>query len=187
MSEFDYLSVLISIILGLGITQLLSGLGRVVEQRRRDDLYGPSLVWFVVLLLAHIQTWWSFFALRAHGGWDFAEFLLVLLQPIGLYLLSVLALPSAGAAPVGLKGWYFANRRAFFLLLLGCLVGSLARDLLIAGHLPGALNLAFHLVLSAVALAAMLSARERLHAALAVLVAVLFAAYIYRLFGRLGG
>jgi hypothetical protein len=33
VDEFGYLSVLISIILGLGITQLLTGLGRLVNSR----------------------------------------------------------------------------------------------------------------------------------------------------------
>jgi hypothetical protein len=43
MDTFNYLSVLISIILGLGITQLLSGLGRSLEYRDKDRLYWPSL------------------------------------------------------------------------------------------------------------------------------------------------
>jgi hypothetical protein len=35
MDEFNYLSVLISIILGLGVTQLLTGLGKLIFARLR--------------------------------------------------------------------------------------------------------------------------------------------------------
>jgi len=41
MSAFDYLSVLISIILGLGIAQVLSGFGRLLNVRSRVRWYGP--------------------------------------------------------------------------------------------------------------------------------------------------
>ena len=52
MDAFSYLSVLISIILGLGITQLLTGLGRLMQVRRRTRLYGPAVAWVALLLWA---------------------------------------------------------------------------------------------------------------------------------------
>ena len=64
MDRFSYLSVLISIILGLGITQLVTGLGRLIQARHRVRLYWPSVVWTGILLLIHVQTWWSMFGLR---------------------------------------------------------------------------------------------------------------------------
>lgn len=185
MDAFNYLSVLVSIILGLGITQLLSALGRSLEYRDRDRLYWPSMAWFVVLLLAHIQTWWSFFGLYDHANWDFLQFVFVLLQPIGLYLLSVLTLPSPGADTTNLKIWYFANRRVFFVLLMVFLFFSLMRDLVITGSLPEIKNLVFHLVFFLASLAATLSPNEKFHKGLAVFAVSSFAAYIYFLFNQL--
>ena len=43
MDPFSYLSVLISIILGLGITQLVTGLGRLIQARARIKFYAKSL------------------------------------------------------------------------------------------------------------------------------------------------
>jgi len=40
MDELSYLSVLISIILGLAITQVLTGVGRLLQARRRDHATG---------------------------------------------------------------------------------------------------------------------------------------------------
>ena len=64
MDDFTHLSVLISIVLGLGLTNLLMGLARVVQMRDRVKIYWPSLVWAVTLLLVHAQTWWTMFGLR---------------------------------------------------------------------------------------------------------------------------
>jgi hypothetical protein len=185
MDTFNYLSVLVSIILGLGITQLLSALGRSLEYRDRDRLYWPSIAWFGVLLLAHIQTWWSFFGLRDHTSWNFLQFVFVLLQPIGLYLLSVLTLPSPGSDSTNLKKWYFANRRVFFMLMMVFLVLSLMRDLVISGSLPESKNLFFHVVFFIASLVATLTANERFHKAMALFAVASFASYIYFLFNQL--
>lgn len=185
MDAFNYLSVLISIILGLGITQLLSALGRCLEYRDRDTLYWPSIAWFIVLLLAHIQTWWSFFGLKDHSNWDFLQFVFVLLQPIGLYLLSVLTLPSPGSDSTNLKIWYYANRRVFFVLLMLFLFFSLMRDLVLSGSLPEIKNVIFHLLFFLSALIATLTPNERFHKALALFAVSSFTAYIYFLFNQL--
>jgi hypothetical protein len=185
MDTFNYLSVLISIILGLGITQLLSALGRSLEYRDKDRLYWPSIAWFIVLLLAHIQTWWSFFGLKDHASWNFLQFVFVLLQPIGLYLLSVLTLPSPGSDSTNLKTWYFANRRVFFILLMLFLFFSLMRDLMLSGSLPELKNVIFHQVFFLASLVATLIPNERFHKVLAVFAVASFAAYIYFLFNQL--
>ena len=55
MDAFAHLSVLLSIILGLGIAELLSRFGGLIEHRRTSSLYGPSLSWAFVLLIGQIQ------------------------------------------------------------------------------------------------------------------------------------
>ncbi|HEU4642235.1 MAG TPA: hypothetical protein VFS44_07240 [Gemmatimonadaceae bacterium] len=93
--EFQYLTVLVSIILGLGLTQLLTAVGRLVQARAlvRVRLYWPVPLWTVLLLLMHVQAWWAMFDLRDHRGWTYLEFLVVLLTPTCLYLMAALALP----------------------------------------------------------------------------------------------
>jgi|JI10StandDraft_1071094.scaffolds.fasta_scaffold489590_2 uncharacterized membrane protein len=186
MDAFNYLSVLVSIILGLGITQLLSSVARAVEHRDTGSLYLPSIAWFLVLLLCHIQTWWSFFGLSTHKNWHFIEFLFVLIQPIGLYLLSVLVLPSESAANKDQKSWYGAQRRAFFYLLALFILFSLSRDIVFFGRLPQTANAVFQVVLFLGAIVAALNANERLHQSFALVSLGAFVLYIALLFSRLG-
>jgi hypothetical protein len=91
--EFQYLAVLLSIVLGLGVTQLLTGVGRLVQARHAVRPYWPPLVWVALLLLVHVQSWWAMFELRTHAPWTFLQFLVVLLTPTTLYLMAALALP----------------------------------------------------------------------------------------------
>ena len=186
MDEFSYLSVLVSIILGLGITRLLTGCGQLIEDRDRGRTYWPSLLWAVVLLVIHVQTWWSMFGMRSHEGWTFLAFLVVLLQPIALYLLAALVLPTlAPGEPVDLRSHYYRQARWFFGLLIVLLVVSLVKDLIVSGALPAPVNVAFHLVFMALAAAVAVTAQPRYHEAVATLTPVLFGAYVVLLFSQL--
>lgn len=186
MTPFSYLIVLVSIILGLGITRLLTGLGQQIEFRDRVRPYGPATTWAVVLLLVHVQTWWSMFELRAQAEWTFLMFLVVLLQPVTLYLLAALVLPTTSAGePVDLRARFLAQTRWFFGLFAVLLVISLSRDLVLRGALPEVPNVAFHAVFLALAVAGALTRREAFHRFGAAATALLLGAYIAALFSQL--
>lgn len=185
MSEFEYLAVLISIVLGLGITRLLSGFGRWLEHRSTLRAYAPAIIWAAILLVLHVQAWWSMFALRHHVGWTFWQFSVVLLQPITLFLLATLVLPSAGASSPGLRSNYYAQRPWFFGLLVLLLVVSVLKDLVLTGSLPEPINLGFHVAFLIPAVAGVFVARESFHRAIAYVAAALIAVYVVVLFAEL--
>ena len=64
MESFNYLSVLLSIILGLAITQVLLGFRGLILTRGKVKLYFPTLIWAGLALLIAIQAWWASFGLR---------------------------------------------------------------------------------------------------------------------------
>jgi hypothetical protein len=51
MDEFSYLSVLISVILGLAVTQILKEFRGILLSRVRVGIYWPVLGWAALLLL----------------------------------------------------------------------------------------------------------------------------------------
>lgn len=185
MDAFEYLSVLISIVLGLGITQLLSGFSRWLVQRATFRAYGPAIAWAAFLLVVHVQTWWSMFGLRHYAEWSFLQFSIVLLQPILLFLLATLVLPGSSASDLDLKGNYFAQRPWFFGLFLFLLVVSIVKDVLRSGSLPEPINLAFHAAMFVIGGSALVARRDAHHRALAYVALLLIAAYIFLLFADL--
>ena len=71
MDAFSYLSVLISVILGLAVTQILKGFRRILLSRARVSIYWPVIVWAALLLLICFQHWWSMFGLLDRARLDF--------------------------------------------------------------------------------------------------------------------
>jgi hypothetical protein len=186
MAAFDYLGVLISIILGLAITQILQGYRGMALARERIGHFWPTTVWSVVLLLIAIQSWWAMFGLRGVAVWTFGAFAIVLAQAIVLYMLAALVLPDfSGDARIELRAHYFAHRRLFFAALALLIAVSLGKDLIINGALPGAFNLGVQVLVATGAIVAMLTANSRYHRLLAPAVLIVFLAYIAILFARL--
>jgi hypothetical protein len=72
MDEFSYLSVLLSVILGLAVTQILKGFRGLLLSRARVQLYWPVIVWAVLVLLVCFQNWWSMFGMRTRHDWTFS-------------------------------------------------------------------------------------------------------------------
>jgi len=51
MGAFEYLSVLISIILALGMTRVLAGVGEMLQARSRHRIYWVHVIWIVNLFV----------------------------------------------------------------------------------------------------------------------------------------
>ncbi len=186
MDEFSYLSVLLSIIIGLAVAQILIGMrGRMLTRARVREFW-PVQLWAVFFLLASAQTWWAMFDLRNRHDWQFSGFAILLAQVIVLYLLTGLIYPDfALDRKVDLRAHYFEQRRHFFGLCILLLVLSICRDLILNHSLPAPLNLSFHLAFIAFALTGIVIAREWYHKLATVIVGVLFVAYVVMLFTRL--
>ncbi|HEX6588739.1 MAG TPA: hypothetical protein VF039_06930 [Longimicrobiales bacterium] len=185
MNAFEYLSVLVSIVLGLGITQLLTGFGRWLEQRDTFRAYAPAIAWAAFLLLVHVQTWWTMFGMDEYESWNFLQFTTVLLQPILLFLLAVIVFPGPHARSSDLRQNFHAQRRWFFGLLIAVLAASLLKDAA-RGELPEPMNLLFHAVFMVQAVLGIVSAGERLQRYLAYSSLAIFSVYIALLFAELG-
>ncbi len=186
MDQFSYLSVLLSIILGLAITQVLKGFRGMLLTRARVRFYWPSVMWSCTLLLIFVQSWWAMFYMRNVQGWTFPTFGIVVLQTIVEYMLGAIVLPDFfGTEPVDLHEHYYAHRRLFFGLVVLLLVISLGKSLVIDGQLPEPVDTGFQLGFMAVSVLAIVTAREWFHRAQAIIAIVGLAAYIVVLFLRL--
>ena len=186
MDAFSYLSVLLSIIIGLGLTQLLTAAGRLIRHRDRVRVDWLPLLWAVVLLIIYVQAWWAMFGLRNLRAWTFVEFLVVLGQTITLYMMAAVALPEqVDEGGVDLARYYEQQHRWFFGFFLATLVVSIAKDLTIAGRLPDRMNLLFHGVFAAACVLAMAVRRRRVHEAVGIAGGAAVALYVGLLFTRL--
>ena len=118
MTPFEHLSVLISIILGLGIAHLLSNVHELVQARRRVRVHWLPVIWTVLVFIGLVQWWWASFGLRTHLQWNFFYFLFILARPVIAYLSAAFVLPRPHPGePCDLEAHYFEMRHWLFLML----------------------------------------------------------------------
>lgn len=120
MSAFEFVTVLISIILGLGITQLLSGIADLIQQWEKVKLYWPHVLWMLMIFVLHVQEWWLTFPLQTSRTiWHLPLFLFQMLYPISLFIAARILFPAANDESCNnLKDFYFRNYRKFFLIVM---------------------------------------------------------------------
>src|SRR5215470_13173451 len=87
VDAFSYLAVLLSIVLGLGLTQLLTAGGRIIRQRASIRLHWLPILWAAILFLIYLQVWWAMYGFRLRREWSFLSFAIVLAQTALLYLM----------------------------------------------------------------------------------------------------
>jgi hypothetical protein len=111
---FDYLGVLISVILGLALTHLLLGVSRLIEMRGSVKVYWVQLVWTVNILLYVLGIWWGMFWWKRLGAWSIQEFLFLAFYAGVLFLLASMLFPSEVREGTDFEAYFFRNKNWFF-------------------------------------------------------------------------
>lgn len=121
---YQHVRVVISIIVGLCITTLLSGLSRFVQHPEREKVSILHLGWAASLLLWIIHFWWWEFRLSMIQQWTFAIYFFVILYAILFYSLCTLLFPSDLRDYSGYEEYFLSRRRWFFGLLAATFVAD---------------------------------------------------------------
>lgn len=118
MDITTHLITLISIIIGIGLTEMLGNLHRLIRNRGRVKWDWLPVAWSAALLLLVINYWWSIYL--GVSGLDqtgnAAEFGLVLVPPILLFLTTASVLPNFDAGSQwDMRAHYQDHRRTFIM------------------------------------------------------------------------
>ena len=183
---FAYLSVLLSIILGLAIAEVLQGYGALLLSRTKVKLYAPPLIWSAVMLLMATQFWWASFGLAGREHWDFAAFMAVLLQTVMMYMGTTVILPKGlSDQPIDLRAHYYREATPFFTFGLLFLVVGFIKNWLLDQSFVRPLSLPFMIFFTSVTLLALVTRRPRVHEIIAPVMAVAITVFFLTLFMRI--
>ena len=114
MQMFEYVAVLTSIIIGLGMAQLLLGLTRLIQNPEQAKPYWVHLCWVLYMFVFSVFWWWWEFRLGTIGEWTFGIYLFVILYAFLVFLLCALLFPTSFTYKDGFKGYFYAKRAWFF-------------------------------------------------------------------------
>ena len=110
MDLFEYLVVMVSIVLGLGVTQVLRGLGKVVRSHSR---FPPVIIWAILLFYLHVQVWWGMWDLSEVTSWNMFSFYLVIAIPCSMFAAVELLLPLNSGDHTDWEAHFFTVRNWF--------------------------------------------------------------------------
>jgi hypothetical protein len=126
MQMFEYVIVLISIVIGLALTHLMQGIAGLVQHPGRARIWWVHLGWVAFMFLSTIFWWWWEFRLQNVQTWTFSVYFFVVFYAFYLYLICAILFPKDLEGYDGYRD-YFLSRRGWF---FGLLIGWLAIDLL---------------------------------------------------------
>lgn len=134
MDITDHSVTLISIIVGIGLTEMFGNLHRLLRHRAQVTWDWLPITWAVALLLLVINYWWAIYQdiIGINQLGSAAELGLILVHPIILFLLTASVLPNFGTARKwDLRRYYDDNRRAFIFtfVLYQCVTSTVALTL----------------------------------------------------------
>jgi hypothetical protein len=113
---FNYVAVLVSIVVGLTVTRVLSGLSEMIQAANRPRIYRVHVLWHITLLFNVMLGWWLLYRWRATVDRTFLLFLWITIAPTLQYLGAAILVPGE-LETTGSPDWrdyYFKNRRGFF-------------------------------------------------------------------------
>ena len=188
MDAFGYISVIFSVVIGLGLSHLLTGVVELYKVRGRVRFYWLHLLWVALTFLGHIFLWWTMWNLRLLRDWNFFYFLIILFAPVLLYVAAALLIPKVEpGVSYDLREYFYEYRPAFFGVNAAFTALMGAENWLLTGRMSPARVTAVFAAWFVLLCSSALVRNRRFHAVVGVLVALLFLLFVV-LFGlRLGG
>lgn len=110
MTQFEFISVFASLILGLGLAHLLMG---AIDCVYRGKANYEQVAYTIFLLVLVSLNWWVLFSLRGEPEWSFDQFFAMVLWSLALFGGCVALYPPGDAANDGFQ----AHRRTFLVAM----------------------------------------------------------------------
>lgn len=130
MSTFEYISVFVAIILGMGIAQIVTGIAHFVHSSNKVKLYWPHLFFIFNTFFFHIQEWWVYYEYKSFTEWRMPVFIFVMLYPIDLFVQARVLFPFDNFdEETDLKKFWYSNYRTYFLLIAIATILSLVDNI----------------------------------------------------------
>ena len=113
MSDFEFLSVLISIVIGFGLTHLLAGLGRAFHFRDLNKVDAVHVAWTITVFFVLVLNSWVTLLWRDFSTWTFTVFCTMVLWTTSMYVLALALYPPHLPEDVNYREMFEKNRTWF--------------------------------------------------------------------------
>lgn len=129
MTQFEFLSVAISFVLGLAVTVLLTSVVTAFRSRRQSRMSWLPFAWAFYVLVMQFDLWWEIYGLVSMENWSVVAFVLLLLLAVFLFAAGALFLPSgSGDYPADLYEYFMQDGRWGVVLIAAFIVTAIVAN-----------------------------------------------------------
>ena len=191
MQMFEYIIVLISIVIGLALTHLMQGIAGLIQHPDRSRIWWVHLVWVGYMFLNSIFWWWYEFRLQRIELWTFSLYAFVVFYAFYIYLICALRFPRDLEGYDGYRDYFLSRRKWFFGLLIGWgavdLIDTAIKNTAETNYFAslGTEYLISQVALTLAAVVGLVSRRESVHATIAILFLTYQISWVLRLFSTI--
>ncbi|WP_375786409.1 hypothetical protein ACE10Z_01730 [Bradyrhizobium sp. Pha-3] len=186
---FPHIRIVLGMVVGLGVTRLLSGVARIVQHPKQYRVYPAHLAWVLVALLMLVHFWWWEFGLFKIEHWTFGTYLFLIGYAIVLFLICAMLFPDSMDGYRNYEEYFYSRRMWFFGLLALTYILDVV-DTLLKGEAHFAQfghEYVFRTpVLIVLSVVAVLTSNRRFHAIFVLGTLVYQTTWILRLFNTIG-
>ena len=111
---FEYLGILIAVILGLALTHLVRGLSKLIHIRRTGKLWWPHILWTINIVLFVLGMWWGMFWWNNLKEWTIQRFFFIVIYSTVLFLLASMLYPPDCPEDFDCERYFLDNKAWFF-------------------------------------------------------------------------
>lgn len=123
MNQFEYMMVLVSIIVGLGIAHILLGVGGIIDRvsghGERLRLSVAHAAWLGMVFMWMVLFWWWEYRFSVlEPAWTVGLYFFLVLYSVALFLLTVILVPRTWDGVTSLDDYLIQRRVPFYSMLL---------------------------------------------------------------------
>lgn len=116
MTTYEYITIFTSIILGLAIVNVLSGISSIIHKGIKTIFFWVHTLWVINVFVLILLLWWNNLILNSLEELSFVHYLNLVAYSVVLYLLSSLLFPLKFSDEINFKKLFLENRITFYIL-----------------------------------------------------------------------
>ena len=117
MTRFDFLYVLVSIMVAISISDIAMTWGALLKRRAEVQFYWVHIAWTILVLFLMAQLWWGMWIYHDVEAWSFFQMVAIIGEIILLVLAASVLTPSRNSeAPIDLEAFFYDVSPLFFTL-----------------------------------------------------------------------
>jgi len=116
MKPFEYVLVIISVIIGLSLTELAIGISNLIQFHRTAVYYAPYFAALLFVFLSIIAYWSTLYSSRNRNSWTVPQIGVIFLLTMCYYVLAQIGVPDPSAFNQNYKEYFTENFTALYLV-----------------------------------------------------------------------